>query len=69
MLTENLSAVLTRILDEVTHAVSLIHLLRSAGVITSVTREDRLHLMHFKVMFGHLASSALDGFLANLAFP
>lgn len=69
MLTENLSAVLTRILDKVTHTVSLVHLLRSTGVITRVTREDRLHLMHFKVMFGHLASSTLDSFLTNLAFP
>jgi hypothetical protein len=57
------------ILDKVTHTVSLIHLLRSTGVITRVTREDRLHLMHFKVMFGHLASSTLDSFLTNLAFP
>lgn len=69
MLTENLSTMFTRILDEVTHTVSLIHLLRSAGVVTCVARENGLHLMHFKVMLGHLASSAFDGFLADLAFP
>jgi len=69
MLGEDFTTVLAGVFNQVAHAVSLIHLLSSACVVTGVAWIDRLGLMHFDIVYLDFIYSSLDGFLADLTLP
>lgn len=69
MLAKRFVTVSAGVLDKMAHAMCLVHLFRSTGVITSMAWEYRLHLVFFEVMPGDLTGSSFDGFLTNLALP
>ena len=69
MLGEDFAAVLAGVFDQVAHAVGLVHLLRSAGVVAGVAGVDRLGLVDLEVVFLDFTHSSLDAFLTDLTLP
>ena len=58
-----------RILYQMGHAVSVIHLLSAARVVTGMTGENSLHFVRFMVVPRHLAHTACYLCLAHLTIP